>query len=226
MALFETRDDGDETAVNPAILIRELRELAGMLAADGQWPAPQTGQQADALCAAIRCDPELDGGTSLAHALRAALHACADIGVAAAEVRDVTGVGGYTPKSEIAPPHTPTASQVHAIANRLSQVAGIGDEADDPPAAVHSPDFRSVNWFGTTYSFTANQARVIESLWMACEQGTPDVGDETLLNAVDHESPPTSLRNLFRNNAAWGTLIVEGGSKGSHRLAEPKENLA
>jgi hypothetical protein len=100
---------------------------------------------------------------------------------------------------------------------------GQGNEAgDDPSAAVHSPDFRSVGWFGTVHSFTAGQARVVETLWNAWEQGTPDVGDETLLKAVDHEAPPASLRNLFRNHPAWGTMIVSGGSKGAHRLAEPE----
>lgn len=88
--------------------------------------------------------------------------------------------------------------------------------------ATHSEDFRSVLWFGASYSFTGNQAPVIARLWKAWENGTPDVGDETLLAAVDPESPPRSLRDLFRGSPAWNTLVVEGGSKGSHRLCESK----
>ena len=90
---------------------------------------------------------------------------------------------------------------------------------------THSPDFRSVRWFGRHFSFTVNQAPVVQVLWGAWENRTADVGDETLLQATDHEAPPTSLRSLFRQHPAWGTMIVAGGSKGSHRLAEPPKNL-
>lgn len=89
-------------------------------------------------------------------------------------------------------------------------------------AAVHSPDFRSVRWHGTEYSFTGNQAACVKVLWDAWQNGASDVGDEMLLNAVDAASPPRSLRDVFRDHPAWGTMIVAGGSKGSHRLAEPK----
>ena len=107
------------------------------------------------------------------------------------------------------------------------QLAGGADNGEGGNLALtaHSDGWRSVRWYGTTYSFTVNQARVVEPLWKAWEQRTPDVGDETLLIAVDHESPPANLRNLFRTHAAWGTMIVAGGSKGSHRLAEPAKNL-
>ena len=52
-------------------------------------------------------------------------------------------------------------------------------------------------------------------------EGTPDVGDETLLLAIDPEAPPARLSTLFRNHDAWGTMIVSGGTKGTHRLADP-----
>jgi hypothetical protein len=85
---------------------------------------------------------------------------------------------------------------------------------------AHSPDFRSVRWFGATYSFTANQAPVVKLLFDNWQAGTPDCGDETLLNTVDAASPPARLNVLFRDHPAWGTMIVEGGSKGTHRLTE------
>ena len=69
------------------------------------------------------------------------------------------------------------------------------------------------------------QALVVEALWKPWEQDNPDVGDETLLQSVDHEAPPANVRNLFRGHDAWGTMIVRGGSKGSHRLSAPSENL-
>jgi len=97
---------------------------------------------------------------------------------------------------------------------------GQGDEAaDDPPAAVHSPDFRSVNWFGKQYSFTGNQAAAVKLLWEAWQSGAPDVGGETLLQAADASTQRIDV--VFRGNAAWGAMIVQGGTKGSYRLAEP-----
>ena len=90
------------------------------------------------------------------------------------------------------------------------------------PPARHSVDFRSVEWFGTQYSFTVNQAPVVRTLWESWENGTPDVGDETLLSAVDPEAPPARLSTLFRDNPAWGTMIDRGGSKGTHRLVTPE----
>lgn len=85
----------------------------------------------------------------------------------------------------------------------------------------YSTDFRSVRWFRETYSFTASQAPVVELLYKNWKAGTPDVGDETLLSAVDPEAPPARLSTLFRKHPAWGNMIVAGGSKGSRRLAEP-----
>lgn len=95
---------------------------------------------------------------------------------------------------------------------------------DDTTVPAHSTDFRSVNWFGAEYSFTVSQAKVVALLWDAWTNNTPDIGDETLLQAIDHEYPPASLRNLFRAHSAWGTMIVSGGSKGSHRLAEARKS--
>jgi hypothetical protein len=87
---------------------------------------------------------------------------------------------------------------------------------------VHSDDFRSVKWLGVQYFFSANQAPVVRVLWEHWKRGTPDVGDTTLLSAVDPEAPPSRLNALFRNNSAWGTLIVPGETKGTHRLRDPK----
>jgi len=85
----------------------------------------------------------------------------------------------------------------------------------------HGDDFRSVKWFGTSYSFTANQAACVRVLWDHWERGTPEVADETLLQAVDHEAPPDRLNVLFRGSPAWKAMIVEGSTKGTHRLVEP-----
>lgn len=89
----------------------------------------------------------------------------------------------------------------------------------DPPAVRHSPDFRSVNWFGKTYSFGPNQAACVKVLLGAWQSGTPDVGGETLLQAADAETQRVDV--VFRGSPAWRTLIVQGETKGSYRLADP-----
>ncbi len=88
-----------------------------------------------------------------------------------------------------------------------------------PEGTNHSPDFRSVSWFGACHCFTPNQAGAIQVLWKAWEQGTPDVGGATLIEAADASTERVDV--LFRGNPAWGTIIVQGATKGSYRLAEP-----
>jgi len=90
---------------------------------------------------------------------------------------------------------------------------------DDPPTVVHSPDFRSVSWFGVNYSFTPNQAACVKTLWEAWQSGAPDVGGETLLQAAVASTQRIDV--VFRDNAAWGTMVVQGGTKGSYCLAKP-----
>jgi hypothetical protein len=87
------------------------------------------------------------------------------------------------------------------------------------PGVAHSDDFRSVNWFGATYEFTPNQAACVKVLWEHWKRGTPVVGDESLLQAVDPEAPPRKLGDVFRSSMAWGTMIVAGDNKGTHRLS-------
>ena len=85
--------------------------------------------------------------------------------------------------------------------------------------ARHSQDFRSVCWFGAEFTFTALQAAVLRVLWEAWEDGTPEVGRETILQAAGSESE--RLRDVFRDHPAWGTLIVTGSQRGTYLLAEP-----
>ena len=124
----------------------------------------------------------------------------------------------------------------YAIEIELARLNEDGDEDGGKPKpppggksgsssadVAHSTDFRSMLWSGTHYSFTANQAPAVRLLHENWEAGTPDVGDETLLLAVDPKAPPARLDVLFRNHPAWGTLIVSGGTRGSHRLSNPTE---
>ncbi len=106
---------------------------------------------------------------------------------------------------------------------------GRTDDDGSPTDSIeptHSKDFRSVNWYGETYSFTKTQAIVVSDLWEAWKNGTPDIGDDTLLTEAGSDQ---GLRELFRTDPgrdsprhpAWGGMIVEGQSKGTHRLAAP-----
>ncbi len=98
-----------------------------------------------------------------------------------------------------------------------------GQEAEEieqnPPEARHSIDFRSVHWFGTDYNFTANQAAAVKILWEAWENGTPDVGGDTLAVEVDSES--RRARDIFKGHPAFGSMICQGETKGTFRLVEP-----
>lgn len=87
------------------------------------------------------------------------------------------------------------------------------------PDCRHSQDFRSVVWQGASYSLTALQAAVVAILWRGWEKGTPDVGQETLLQAVGSED--RRLDSLFKRSPAFGKMIVQGDTKGTFRLSDP-----
>jgi hypothetical protein len=100
------------------------------------------------------------------------------------------------------------------------RTAGDGDARFQ---TTHGPDFRQVRWFGVDYHFTAAQAAVVKQLWDARKNGTPEVGQETLLSNASLETK--RLADLFKAKGipheAWGTMIVDGRTKGTYRLQEP-----
>ena len=97
----------------------------------------------------------------------------------------------------------------------------LEDKSQHPKekAASHSPDFRSVDWFGAEYSFTPNQATAVKILWDNWENKTPEVGGDLL--AVEADSDSKRPRDIFKHNPAFGTMIQPGKTKGSFRLVEP-----
>lgn len=118
--------------------------------------------------------------------------------------------------------------EADAASNRIKLLAELmtnpnQNRADVHPAH-HSDDFRSVNWFGVDHEFTANQAACVKVLWENWEKGCATVGDQTILLAADAASERLPL--VFRKHKAWGTMIVKGMTKGSHKLAPPKKILA
>jgi hypothetical protein len=83
----------------------------------------------------------------------------------------------------------------------------------------HSPDFRSILWFGTSYSFTSGQAACVKQLWQAWQSGAPEIGQGVVLDNAGMES--SRLVDIFKGHLAWGTVIVPGGTKGAYRLQPP-----
>jgi len=105
--------------------------------------------------------------------------------------------------------------------------AAIKTALPEPPAlppARHSKDFRSVHWFGTDYGFTPTQAACVKVLWAAWENGTPDLGQDTILEHPEVEAESKRLFDVFRDHPAWGTMIVKGQTAGAYRLAELPRN--
>jgi hypothetical protein len=56
-------------------------------------------------------------------------------------------------------------------------------------------------------------------LWEAWEHGTKEIAGDTLLQAAG--STADRLPLVFRNSAAWGTMIAKGIRKGTYCLKKP-----
>ncbi|MDH5644188.1 MAG: 7-cyano-7-deazaguanine synthase, partial [Gemmatimonadota bacterium] len=81
----------------------------------------------------------------------------------------------------------------------------------------HSPDYRKVSLKGNDYALTALQAQVIKILHEDCADSNYEMGQASLLEAIDSTS--RRLRDLFKSSkGAWGKLIVSGSKKGTVRL--------
>lgn len=72
----------------------------------------------------------------------------------------------------------------------------------------HGPDFRSVIWNGKPFSFTRRQAGAVQILWEAWKNGTPEVGQDYILQQIGADV--RDLRDVFRDHKAWGVMIVNG----------------
>ncbi len=92
--------------------------------------------------------------------------------------------------------------------------------------ARHSPDYRSVLWYGTDYTFAPNQAACVKILWDAFLNRTPEVSGEYLITEADIQNSTQRIDIVFRGNPAWGTMIVKGSRKGTYRLKAPEAKTA
>jgi hypothetical protein len=107
----------------------------------------------------------------------------------------------------------------------VADTAGHSSPVELPagPEPTHAPDFASVNWYGTIYTFSKKQRLVVANLWRAHEEGYEWLSQESLLDAADSDCQ--RLRDLFRGHPAWDAMIVSalpsGGPPGGYRLAAP-----
>ncbi len=108
-----------------------------------------------------------------------------------------------------------------------------GDENDEQ-TPTHAPDFTSVNWFGTRYTFSkGNQCQAVRVLWEAWEQGEHSLSQETIGKRIGSSADRFEMRKTFRQkkrkvceyepHSALGTMIQQG-SKGCYRLVRPKSD--
>jgi len=87
--------------------------------------------------------------------------------------------------------------------------------------ARHAIDFRSIDWFGTAYSFTRTQAACVAVLWTSWENDTPDVAGRTVLDLADSDA--AYISRVFRKHPAWGVMIQNGATRGTVRLRPPDD---
>jgi len=100
--------------------------------------------------------------------------------------------------------------------------------AHEATHCAHSPDYTSVIWFGVEYRFTRpQQAKVIQILWEARENGTPTVSLSAIREGIDSSNDHFRLEDVFRvakrkrtYHPAFSMMIRRVG-KGLYALKEP-----
>jgi hypothetical protein len=109
-------------------------------------------------------------------------------------------------------------------ADRITPTNALSDEPIVPPtllSARHSLDFRSVHWFGANFTFSPTQAACMKVLWQAWENGTPELGQATILEHPEVEAESKRLVDVFKGHPAWGTILTKGTTNGTFRLIKP-----
>ncbi len=110
------------------------------------------------------------------------------------------------------------------VANGAVPLPAIPSASADPWASGPRPkrreNFHQVYWPGRgTFTLSRLQARIVETLWDAQEQGRPSVSQAELLRNADSDC--TRLRDLFRRSPAWGALVLQDPERpGYYRLPE------
>lgn len=80
----------------------------------------------------------------------------------------------------------------------------------------HTDDYRSIRYRGNEHSLTARQATVVKLLHEALLSGYPLVAKARLLSAIESET--SAVKDIFKGNQLWNTLISPAASRGFYRL--------
>ena len=108
---------------------------------------------------------------------------------------------------------------------KLEQWGQASPETGSPPSSEtslespefgHSADYRRVDWQGKKFRFSPMQSRVVRLLHEEFKEGRDELGAAVLLDGSD--STGEYVRDIFRRHCAWGTLIIKGEGKGTHKL--------
>ncbi len=95
-----------------------------------------------------------------------------------------------------------------------SRGLGVSPPAD---AATHSPDFTTLEYRGTRYTFKkGNQAEAVRALWGAHGHS---LTRETIRKQINSGDEKFRMSKLFSGHPAWGTLIVTDG-KGCYHIPQ------
>ena len=91
------------------------------------------------------------------------------------------------------------------------------ESSPEPQEFVPSPDYRRVDWRGKKFLFSPMQSHVVRLLHEEFQRGRGELGNTWVLERVG--SHGKYLRDIFRRHGAWGTLVIEGENKGTHKLS-------
>lgn len=90
---------------------------------------------------------------------------------------------------------------------------------DKQPSFRHSPDFRSVTLNGESFALTTQQARVIECLYDAYTNETPDISGAYIFEKIDSTTSEENLRRaFFKHDKKTYDALIESRKKGIYRL--------
>jgi hypothetical protein len=111
--------------------------------------------------------------------------------------------------------------ELRLILKKVTPLPALDSAGRPLPPARHSVDFRHVHWYGNDCYFTPTQAACVRVLWEEWDRGTPEVGQDTILEHPGVEAESKRLSDVFKGSPAWLTLIVQGHTAGAYRLVDP-----
>jgi hypothetical protein len=72
-------------------------------------------------------------------------------------------------------------------------------------------------WNGVKYSLTAGQSEVVEILWDAAKNNTPEVSQDYIVAKLELPEK-TRIAARFYAYSTWGTFVMQGKTRGTLQL--------